>query len=262
VPAPPIALVRAVPATFPECIVGGPQRPSLDVETARSQHAAYRATLAAYGYEVHCLPADDRFPDSVFVEDTVVVVGPTALLTRPGAASRRGEVDAVAPFIAGHMAVRTLEAPATLDGGDVLHIGDRIFVGRSARTNDAGIAAVRDLAAAAGIEVVAVDVERVLHLKTAVNALDDTTVIAAEGAIGLGAFGAYGLVTLPAAEAPAANVLRLDEHRVLMPGGYPEARRRAEAAGVGVVVTDVSQFVAADGGVTCMSVLLPAASRP
>ena len=255
---PRIALVRSVPATFDRALVAEPRASAIDVALARRQHLGYRAALATYGFEVHALPSDDRYPDSVFVEDTVVIVGPTALVTRPGADERRGEVNRVEEFVKDHLeTLGPVEAPGTLDGGDVLQVAGRLFVGRSARSNDAGIARLAEVAAARGVSVTVVDVDRALHLKSVVTAIDDATLVVAEDAVSLDAFGGFGIVPVPAGERSAANVLRLGRGRVLMADGYPGTAERIERAGVEVVTVDISEFIKADGGLTCLSVLLP-----
>jgi len=184
-----------------------------------------------------------------------VVADGLALITRPGAPSRRGEVAALAAALAGRVELAHMEAPATLDGGDCLRVGRRIFVGRSARTNDAGIARLAELFAPRGYRVVAVDLPAgVLHLKCVCSPLDDERVLVAEDMLPADTFADVALVTVPRAEAYAANCLALGGG-ALMSAGYPRARAAVEAAGLTVTALDSSEIRKADGALTCLSLL-------
>ena len=174
----PIALVRGVPETFAQAIVRG-SAPVIDVVRARSQHTGYCRALSEAGYAVELIAADDAHPDCPFVEDAAVVLDELAIVTLPGAESRRGEVGPVAEAVGRHREPRRIEPPATVDGGDVLWIGDQLYVGRSERTNDAGIGQFARYAAEEGLTTTAVDVRDVLHLKSAVSYLGDGTVLLA-----------------------------------------------------------------------------------
>ncbi len=140
------ALVREVPDSFPDALRDDPAGPAPDLRRARTEHAAYLAALVGAGYELITIPPEEAHPDCPFVEDAGVIVGDVALVTRPGAPARRGEVEAVAAALAGHFPIERMAAPATLDGGDVLQVGGRIFVGRSGRTNEAGIRRLAEVA--------------------------------------------------------------------------------------------------------------------
>ncbi|HWW60532.1 MAG TPA: dimethylargininase, partial [Thermoanaerobaculia bacterium] len=160
-----IAITRDISARIADCELSHVDRTPIDVERAREQHRQYRDALASLGCEVIALPADDALPDCVFVEDTTIVLDDIAIITRPGAESRRGETRAVAHALAPFRKLAFIEAPATIDGGDVLRLGNTLFVGRSARTNDDAIAQLRAL----GCDVVPVNVDGCLHLKSAVT---------------------------------------------------------------------------------------------
>jgi dimethylargininase len=203
------------------------------------------------------LPADERFPDGCFVEDTAVVVGDVALVTRPGAISRRGEVDAVAAALAPHIALERMTAPATLDGGDCLRLGATIYVGRSARTDEAGVAALRAVAAGRGVEVVAVPLAAgVLHLKCVCARLDDDTVLLADDSLDPAIFGGARIVRVPAAETYAANALAVGG-AVLISDGHPRTADAVTAAGFRVIPLPTSEVRKADGALTCLSILVP-----
>src|SRR4051794_5483758 len=179
-----IALVRTPGARLPEGIVTHAGRRPVDVGAAVEQHRAYVAALAANGWAPSAVPPADDHPDAVFVEDTVVVVDDLAVLTRPGAPERRGEVGGTRSAVAAlGLRVERLEAPATLDGGDVLQVGRTVYVGRGGRTNADGVRALRDLLAPLGRTVVPVRLTGVLHLKSAVTALPDGTLLGLPGAV-------------------------------------------------------------------------------
>lgn len=252
------ALTRGIPATFATALVQAPHAgPPIDVERARAQHAAYVAALEGLGLAVAVLPPDDAHPDACFVEDCAVIAAGRALLTRPGAPSRLGEVQAIATALAPRLPVTAMEGPATLDGGDVLRSGDRLYVGRSGRTNPAGVAALRATFEGAGLAVVEVPVAGMLHLKCAASALDAETLLVAEGAFPAGTFADRRVIAIPAAEAYAANVVVVGR-TALVADGHPHTRAALEAHGYEVVALDVSEIRKADGSLTCLSILFGA----
>ncbi len=169
----PIAITRAVSPALGECELTYLPRVPIDVDVARAQHRAYEQALAEAGYRVEHLDADATMPDSVFVEDMAVVFDEVAILTHPGAESRRREMPAIAAALAAHRPLQQIQPPATVDGGDVLVAGRTVFVGRSTRTNDAALAQIRRILGPFGYTVSGVDVRGCLHLKSAVTALAD-----------------------------------------------------------------------------------------
>ena len=181
----------------------------IDVEVARAQHRAYEQALAAAGYRIERLEADAAMPDSVFVEDMAIVFDELAILTRPGAESRRREMPAIAAALAAYRPLQEIQPPGTVDGGDVLVAGRRVFVGRSTRTNDAAIAQMRRILAPLGYTVVETEVRECLHLKSAVTALDDDRLLVNPAWIDAAAFDGFTLVEVAPEEPSAANVLRL-----------------------------------------------------
>ena len=164
-----IAITRGVSATINDCELTHVSRTPIDVAHAREQHAAYESALASLGCEIRRIPADDRYPDAVFIEDTAIVLDELAVITRPGAESRRDELDAVAAVLGEYRTLVRIEAPATIDGGDVLQLDDVLYVGRTLRTTDAGIAQLRELIAPYGYRVVGVNVDGCLHLKSEIG---------------------------------------------------------------------------------------------
>lgn len=249
-----IAITRAVAATLGDCELTHVARLPIDVARASAQHRAYRDALRALGCEVHELPAEDGFPDSVFVEDVAVAVEEVAVMTRPGAPSRRGEGVRVAEQLSRWRPLLHIEAPGTLDGGDVLRMGRDLYVGRSQRSNEHGIAQLRELLAPFGYAVHAVDIRDCLHLKSAVTQAGDDTVLLQPAWVDRAAFARYGVIEVDPGEAHAANVLRIGDS-LLMPDGFPRTRRRLEDAGLRVLAVDVSELQKAEGAVTCCSLV-------
>lgn len=235
-------------------------RVPLDFARIEAQHADYVATLRGAGCEVLVLPPLPRYPDSVFVEDAVVVIGDLAILTRPGAASRREEPAHLhAALVSFGLGIASLAAPATLEGGDVLRIGPRLYVGQGTRTNRDGIARLAALVEPLGCHVVAVPLGPSLHLKTAVTALDDHTLLANRAWIDTGPFGGLRVIDVDPAEGFAANVLRLGDTLVVN-AAFPATRRRVEAfargCGLDVRAVDVGEFGKAEAGLTCLGIII------
>ena len=249
------ALIRGVPDSFANALSAAPREVPIDVRLAREQHAAYRAALEASGAAVAELPADARFPDCVFVEDTAVVAGGLALISRPGAPSRRGEIEAVAAELARHLEIARLSEPATLDGGDCMLLGATLYIGRSARTNAVGVAAAEALLGPRGVRVVAVELPPgVLHLKCVCSPLGADRVLLAEGSLPPDLFDAE-IVWVPAEEQYAANAVAIGDHAITA-AEYPRTRAALESAGFRVHPVSTSEVRKADGSLTCQSILL------
>lgn len=250
-----IALTRAVSPTIADCEISHIDRTPIDVARAIRQHAQYERTLAELGCDVRQVSAAPDHPDAVFIEDTAVVLDELAIITRPGAESRRGETAAVVSALQALRPLAHIEAPGTVDGGDVLVVGRRIFVGRTERTNDQGIAQLRDLTASLGYLVVPVAVHGCLHLKTAVTALDDHTVLYNPAWVDAEVFAPLQVVAVPHDEPMAANVVRLDNVLVYAES-YPRSLALLRARGYRVVTVPADELAKAEGAVTCCSLLL------
>ena len=231
------------------------ERVCIDVDVARAQHAAYEDALRGLGCVIERLPSLPDLPDSVFVEDTAVVLPELAIATRPGARSRRGEVPSTAAALAAHRNVIAIVEPGTIDGGDVLHVERQVFIGISSRTNDAAIAQVRSLVEPYGYTVVAVPVGGALHLKSAVTYLGGGRLLVNRSLIDVAAFQGLSWIDVDPAEPDAANALLVD-HTVLFPIAFPRTRERLEKAGVRVVTVDASELAKAEGALTCCSILV------
>ena len=248
------ALTREVSPALADCELTFLDRAPIDVARAAVQHAAYCAVLASLGLEVVRLPGDPGLPDCCFVEDTAVVLDEVAVLASMGAPSRRGEVAAVAKALARDRELARIEPPARIDGGDVLVAGRRVFVGQSGRTDAAGARALAAALAPFGYEVIPVAVPGCLHLKSAATALDAETLLVNAEWIDLAPLLAYDLLQVDPAEPWAANVLVLPG-RVLAHRGFPRTLERLAARGYDLHPVDVSEFLKAEAGVTCKSIV-------
>jgi dimethylargininase len=227
-------------------------RVPVDADLALAQWRGYVDAFRARGWEVTEVEPADAHPDGVFVEDAVVVFGDLAVLTSPGAASRRGELATVAPALAAtDLAVHRIELPGTLDGGDVLKVGRSVYVGRSARTNEAGIEQLRAIVEPAGWTVVPVPVTKVLHLKSAVTALPDGTIIGRiENVDDPGAY--TNFMEVP--EEHGTAVVDLGGGAVLMSADAPRTAALLRERGLDVVEVPITEFEKLEGCVTCLSV--------
>jgi len=247
-------LVRAPSSRLAEGIVTHVGRTAVDVALARAQHAAYAEALVAGDWVIRQAPAAEDCPDSVFIEDTVVVCEDLAVLARPGAPARRAEVPSVAGILRS-LGLRTarIHEPGTLDGGDVLQAGHTVYVGRGARTNGEGIRQLRALLAPLGRTVIAVPLGTVLHLKSAVTALPDGTFLLRPQLVPTGLFPAVR----PVEEEGGCHVVLLGGDRVLIAASAPRTAGLLDDLGFTPVVVDISEFEKLEGCVTCLSVLLP-----
>jgi dimethylargininase len=249
-----IAITRGVSAGIAACELTHVARQPIDIDCARAQHGAYEAALARSGCRVESLPALDELPDSVFVEDVAIVLDEMAVVTRPGAESRRPETEHMARVLAGHRRLSFIQAPGTLDGGDVLRLGRRMFVGQSGRSDDHGIEQLRAVVWPYGYTVTAVPVSGCLHLKSAVTEVAAGVVLVNPAWIDAAALGDVRALHVDPDEPYAANGL-LVGGRLIYPTSFPRTRQRLEAAGVVIEAVDVSELQKAEGAVTCCSLV-------
>lgn len=226
-----------------------------DVGLAVEQHREYARALERCGLALTILPPDPRHPDSCFVEDTAVIVGETAVVTRPGAPSRAGEIDAMRAVLAGRFVLRAIEPPGTLDGGDVCEAGERFFIGVSKRTNEAGARQLARFVEAEGRSAVLIDVDAVpgiLHLKSGVCSIGDGRLVAIEALADHPAFTGFEVVRVPAGEEYAANCIRVND-RILVAAGFPKLAGSLERLGCATAAVAMSEFRKMDGGLSCLS---------
>lgn len=250
-----VAVTRPVSASFDRCELTHLERVAIDVDRARRQHAAYEATLESVGCRVERLPAADDLPDAVFVEDTAVVLDELAVITRPGAASRRAETPDVEAALSVWRPTARIQPPGTLDGGDVLRLGRRLFVGLSQRSNREGIRQLEAIVQDHGYLVAPVAVTGCLHLKTAVTAVGDELILANAEWLDGELFESLDRVDVDPAEPFAANALWLGGADVILPAAFPATAQRLESRGLAVHPVDVSEIAKAEGGVTCCSLV-------
>jgi dimethylargininase len=250
-----IAITREVSPAINCCELTHVERQPIDFDRARAQHREYERCLIGLGCRIHQMPADPHLPDSVFVEDTAVVLDEVAVLARPGAESRRRETDAIEQRLQGYRPLCRLHAPATLDGGDVLRAGRTLFVGQSSRTNAAGIAQLQRLAARWGYAVVPVPVAGCLHLKSAVGEVAPGTLLLNPRWVPVGAFAGFECIPVDEGEPCGANALRIGD-TVVCAAAFPRTRERLQSRGITVRAVDLSELTKAEGAVTCCSLII------
>jgi dimethylargininase len=253
----PAVLVRAVSPRLAEAELTFLQREPIDPDRAAAQHRDYVDLLRRLGHRIIPLPAAPEHPDGTFVEDAVVVVDDVAVLTRPGAQSRRGEVASMATAVRS-LGLRTREVaePATLDGGDVLQVGSRVFVGTGGRTSPDAVDQLRSLLLPLGRTVVPVPVTGCLHLKTGATALPDGTVIAVAGWLDTAAFTDEGLRVVDAPEASGADLL-LSGGPVVLSAAAPGTAQLVRSLGFAAYPADIDELEKAECGSTCPFVCCP-----
>lgn len=251
----PLAVTREISPRFNECEITHIERTPIDVSIARAQHRGYVDALKGLGCDVLELPAEADLPDSVFVEDTAFILTETAVITRPGAESRRPETESIARTLSPHIPLLFLREPATLDGGDVLIAGKRIFVGLSTRSNDEAIRQLRELLGGYGYSVSGVPLRDCLHLKTAVTRVDDNTLLINPNWADVSHFANYHLIEVDPSEPNAANCLAVGGS-IIFPAAFPRTRAKLEAYGCKVLPVEVDELAKAEGAVTCCSLIL------
>ena len=254
----PRAFTRAVSPRLPECALTHLERTAIDYSKAAAQHAAYERALIDAGFEVIRLPDLPEDPDAVFVEDTALLLGGHAIVTRPGIASRADETESTAAGLEPHFEVHRLGS-GFLDGGDVLRIGRDIYVGLSSRTDAAGIRALADAASPLGYAVIEATLRDCLHLKTGVtfagaDAAGTPVLLFNDRCVDPRQFGNVEAMPVDEHEPAAANCLRAGA-RLILPAGNPKTAARLRDRGFDVVELDVSELQKAEAGVTCMSLI-------
>jgi dimethylargininase len=249
---PKLAITREPGDAYHKCISCHPLRHTIDIRRAREQHAAYRRALRELGLEVIEMPRDDRNADSCFVEDTAVVHGARALICRPAKESRRGEVGPVEEMLKRFLRTERASDPATVEGGDVIHLRDRLVSGVTERTNREG---VRQMADWLDVKVDTVEDPRIMHLKSYATYLGRDTVVATEKFAKHPVFSGIRVIVLPDDQAYAADTLTIGD-TVLMAKGYPAAHELVRRAGFEVVVLETSEFAKCDGALTCLSIII------
>jgi dimethylargininase len=252
-----IALTRSVSPNLGSCELTHLPRLQIDVAVAGEQHRRYEECLAGLGCDVRQLPPAPELPDAVFVEDTAVVLPELAVIARSGAISRRPETATVAESLRQFRTLHFIEPPATLDGGDVLCLGQDLFVGLSNRTGVGGIDQLRSIVAPHGYRVTPVELTGCLHLKSAVTPVGKGTLLVNPARVNPASFSGWTTVLVDPSEPFAANALLVKE-TVVYPAACAKTLARLQNRGIRVAVVDVSELAKAEGGVTCCSILFEA----
>ena len=227
-----------------------------DYEVALRQHNAYCEALRSLGLTVTVLPADERFPDSTFVEDTAILTERLAVITRPGATSRQGEINSIKTELARSFGeLHFIEAPGTVDGGDVCEAGDHFFIGISERTNEAGVEQLASLLGAFGYTSSFVDIRQIkniLHLKSGLSYVGEEQLVVIDELADLDQFSGYELIRVDAGDEYAANCVLVNDS-VLVAAGYPSFSARLKNLGHHMIEVGMTEFQKMDGGLSCLS---------
>lgn len=254
-----LALTRPVSPSITECALSYIERSPIDIERAQRQHDEYEACLAGMGARVVRLPAQPDLPDAVFVEDTAVVVDEVAVLTRPCLPSRQPEVASTAETLAAYRPIRAIEAPGTLEGGDVVRVGRTLYAGISRRTNMKGVAQLGAAVAPFGYEVRPVQVDGCLHLKTACTYIGKGTLLANTAWVDTSQFCGVSVIAAQEDEAEAGNAIAING-TLLVSSAFPRTNALLERAGFCLRPVDISELQKAEAGLTCCSVIFEAQS--
>jgi dimethylargininase len=249
-----IAITRRPTPALSRCELTHAPRQPIDTDLALAQHRTYESVLRFLGAHVRSLPPEPDLPDAVFVEDVAVVLEELAVVTNPGAPSRRAEVESVAAVMAEYRPVEAIRTPGTLDGGDVLVIDRTMYVGHTGRTNDQGIAQLRSLVSPHGYDVRVVPVTGCLHLKSACSHIGGGLVLVNREWLDSEAFGAVALLDVPDSEPRAANTFSIG-NALVMAGGFPATRDLLAQRGYDVHMVDLSELQKAEAGGSCMSLV-------
>lgn len=248
------AIVRHPSSALRDCALTFLQRQPIEFVNAQAQHRAYVAALRHLGVDVFELDADEHLPDSVFVEDTAVVLDEVAVITRPGIATRQPETASIEAALRRFRPLVTIEQPGTIEGGDVLCIGRTLFVGQTVRTNADGTRQLAEAIAPHGYEVVPVVPNGCLHLKSAVTYAGRETVLFNPDWIDVDLFARWQCVPVPLEEPSGANVLLVND-TVHVAASAPATRRKLSALGFETTVLDTSEFEKAEAALTCLSLV-------
>jgi dimethylargininase len=249
-----IAITRPVSLAIDRCELTHLERIPIDLKRAIAQHQRYEETLKSLGVEIISLPEEPDLPDAVFVEDTAVVLDECAIITRPGADSRKPETESIVRALAPYRLLHTIRAPGTLDGGDVLVIGKRIWVGLSTRSNQFAIDQMRTFLELYGYTVHGVPLSGCLHLKSAVTQVADDTLLINPEWVNKAKLPGMKFIEVDPSEPNAANALLVGETVIYQPA-YPKTHLRLETAGIHPLLVDQSELAKAEGALTCCSLI-------
>src|SRR5450755_1812321 len=248
------AMTRTVSPTFVNCELSFIDRQPIDLKIAQQQHYAYEKNLEQLGAKVISLPAEAELPDSMFVEDPALVLDELAVILPLGTESRRREAESLARALQPYRKLAYVTLPGTMEGGDILHVGRKIYAGLSRRTNREGIRQLGALLKPYDYQVIAVPVTGCLHLKSAVTWLGHDTLLANRAWFDTAPLAGYRWIDVDPGEAHGANALAIGD-RVIFPASFPRTQTRMEAAGFDIIPIDISELQKAESGLTCSSLL-------
>jgi dimethylargininase len=251
------AITRAVSPAFVHCQLSFIARQPINLQIAEAQHRAYEKLLESLGARLISLPAEPELPDSMFVEDPAIVLDELAIIMPLGTDSRRGEAASLGRALEPFRKLQHIELPGTMEGGDILRVGRKIYAGLSRRTNEEGVRQLRALLRQYDYEVIAVPVSGCLHLKSAVTSVGENILLANRSWFDPSPFAGYQWIEVAEDERHAANALAI-AGKVLFPASFPHTRARLEAAGLDVLSIDISELQKAESGLTCSSLLFEA----
>ena len=249
-----IAITREVNAAIGSCELTFLPRVKIDTGVVLQQHQQYQTVLSSLGYEVVTVSTEPGLADSVFIEDTAIVLDEIAVLCRPGAESRQPEVAGVESVLQEYRTIFSIQPPGTLDGGDLLRIGKVIYAGLSTRSNQSGIEQLCSIVADYGFSVKTVETTKCLHLKSAVSEVAPGSLLINSDWISRAAFGECELIDVDREEPHAANAL-LVGRSVIYPSSFPHTREKLETRGINVISVDMSELQKAEGAATCCSLI-------
>lgn len=248
------AITRAVSSSLASCELSFIERKPINLEKARAQHHAYEALLAKLGAKLISLPEERDLPDSMFVEDPAIVLDEVAVICSPGTETRRKEAASLAAALEPHRKLAHIKLPGTLEGGDVLRVGRKLFAGLTQRSNAEGIRQLAVIAGQYGYDLTAVPVNGCLHLKSSVTYLGKNTLLANRAWFQWKRLEGFDWVEVDPAEPHAGNALLIGE-TVVFPASFPKTRARIEANGFRVESLDIAELQKAESGLTCSSLL-------
>ena len=249
------AITRDVNTYIGNCELEFLPRVKINTGLAVAQHQRYQLELSSLGCDIVTVPTERGLADSVFIEDTAIVLDEVAVMCRPGAESRRAEIAGVRDVLQRYRTLASVQSPGTLDGGDLLRIGNVIYAGLSTRSNQSGIEQLRRIVADHGYFVETVEVTGCLHLKSAVSEVAPGSLLINPDWISTSAFGKSELIYVDKEEPHAANTLRLGDN-VVYPSCFPRTAEKLAQRGINVIPVDVSELQKAEGAVTCCSLIL------
>jgi dimethylargininase len=253
----PIAITRQVSPAINQCELTHIERKLIDYERARSQHKQYEDALYALGLNVISLDAEPDLPDSVFVEDTALVLDECAIMLNPGASSRRPEVASIEKALAPYRDIFHIQPPGTVDGGDILTVGRMIYVGISSRSTENAIEQMKVILEPRNYQIRAVRVTGCLHLKSAVTQVGEDILLVNPEWVSKNDFPGMKFIEIDPSEPYAANAVLVDE-TIIYPSSFPKTQAKLEAAGIRMIIVDADELAKAEGAVTCCSLVFMA----